>query len=284
MCLLPNTRSRFEEFASLRENARALSDQEKLVCAKAQPPSSVETHKQPWNPPWLRALEEFSTLEKTVKDKIKDLVERQQTFFNPNFLLEEEEAQLQKAIDSLTLEIRKLIKELERMALSDVNPRYAYKSDELMIHGNVKRYLCSRLKEVGQVFKNAQDLYVNLLKQRWRKKQRYMKFGSDETHEIVSQEERSIPLFEMGYSEEDIQELITEYKKNEKIDEEVKQIIDTLKEIHELFNSLNELVTEQGENLDRIDCSIKWASDYTLKGKESLKKAQECQRSHCALM
>ncbi|CCW66229.1 unnamed protein product [Phytomonas sp. Hart1] len=285
MCSLLNIRNRFEEFASIRSNVKTLRNQEGLACVKAQSPSPAEEPKQTWNPPWLRALEGFSALEKIVKDKMDTLVERQKSFFCPNFLSEEDETLLQNIIDTSALEVRKLLKELERFAICDVNLHCTYNSDELIIHSNVKRYLCSHLNHLVQDFKNAQEFYINKLRLRWHKKQRYMKFGSDEGHELVCQEEKSIPFFKMGYSEASIQELMKEYKKSEKIDEEVKHILNTLKEIHELFEDLNKLTTKQSEILDRIDYSIKCASTHTLNGKESLKKAQESQAgNYCAII
>lgn len=290
------TRDRLQEFSAFRKAARrqdAWMQQQQQhsqhLAATAPladdqiPTTSGETAPPVVPPPWVRALEHFGDLEATVSSRLDRLHHQQQDFFSPKFVSGEEEEELQHDLDVLAADVQKLLKELERMVLTGVRPADPNNADEAMAAKNVQRHLSTRLTRVMGSFRDGQQLFVDRLKARQAKVQKFRKVGTDEVHTQLEREEKVAQYLEQGYSQADISELLAEEARQQEISSEVQAILASITELHEMFKDLNTLVVEQGTVMDRIDYNIRQASDNTSKGIEQLKKAQEHQKK-CSAM
>jgi syntaxin 16 len=234
-------------------------------------------------PPWVRALEHFSDLEATVSSRIDRLHKQQHEFFSPKFVSAEEEEDMQHDLDVLAADVQKLLKELERMVLTGVRPADAENIDESMAAKNVQKHLSTRLTRIMGSYRDGQQLFVDQLKARQAKVQKFRKVGTDEVHSQLEREEKVAQFLEQGYTQADISELLAEEARQQEISSEVQSILASITELHEMFKDLHMLVVEQGTVLDRIDYNIRKASENTIKGIEQLKKAHEHQK-RCTAM
>lgn len=236
------------------------------------------------NSPWIRVLEEFSGLEQIIRDKVEKLADNQQEFLRPRFRSEDEELRLQESIKKQTEDVCALLKELERMVINGMAPRDPTHSEEVWIAANARKQLSARLRVLMQAFKSGQEYYGNQLKLRERQTQKYLKLDNEESYRFVEQESKAAAFMGLGFTEADIQELLLEEARNEKVSKEIKEILDGVQDLHSMFNDLHLLVVEQGTMLDRIDHNVQQAERDTSKALSELKKAQEHQESGCALM
>lgn len=280
----PEIRSRTDAFLKLRNSYRTSG---KAVGAPAE---AKETSPEPkarpgWLPPWIRALSEFTELEKIIKKKIDALAESQRDFFKPRFVSDEEEQGMQHKVEKQADEIQRLLRELDRMVQVSMVPQDKNNEEEQMISVNAKRLLSAELQKLIQAFKSGQEYYGNGLKSRERKLKKYTKIGTDAAYEEVKQEERVSRFMAMGYTDADIQELLLEEALEEDASTEIKAILDSVKELNEMFQDLHELVVEQGTMLDRIDYNLQQSLVHTTKAVKELKKAEEHQEaSTCTMM
>ena len=64
---------------------------------------------------------------------------------------------------------------------------------------------------------------------------------------------------------------------------EVQDIVQSIQELHEMFEDMRTLIVEQGTMLDRIDYNVEQARNFTAKGTQKLREAR-VQQSKCAIM
>ncbi|EPY37053.1 syntaxin 16 [Strigomonas culicis] len=185
---------------------------------------------------------------------------------------------MQSKVEKQADEIQKLLRELDRMVQVSMVPQDKNNEEEQMISVNAKKLLSVELQKLIQAFKLGQEYYGNGLKSREKKLKKYTKIGTDDAYEQVKQEERVSRFMAMGYTDADIQELLLEESLQEDVSSEIKAILDSVKELNEMFQDLHELVVEQGTMLDRIDYNLEQAHVHTTKGVKELKKAQDARK------
>ncbi|EAN78576.1 QA-SNARE protein putative [Trypanosoma equiperdum] len=276
-------RDRFPEFVCKRSALCGSGVQSLPYVSSIAVDSNVETVGC-GNPPWCRAVEGFSALERTVREKLKRLFERQYEFLQPKFVSDEEEENMKQGeIGKEAQEVQKLLKELERMVSGCDLHRRAPSEDERRVSCNVKRYLSLHLLELTQMFRGGQILFATKLKQREEKVNRYKLIGSPEAHRRMEQEDRITHYLEKGYTQTDIKELLLEDEREQRVGREISEIVESIKELHTVFESLNSLVVDQGSALDRIDVAIQQTRTSVADGVTMLKDARN-NSSSCTLM
>lgn len=284
----PFTRDRFAEFSALRHAARLqaiwLRETPAASGLTTSSPSENETPSQ-WLPMWIRTLHEFTELEQKIQNKVDALFEQQRLYFKPRFTSDNEEETLRQSIDQQASEIQRLLRELERMVLAGMKPADTLNDEEQRIVSNAQKLLSTRLKALIRSFKSCQELFGNHLKQRERKEKKFMQIGSEDTVQMIEQEERAARFMEMGYTDADIQELLLEEIRQDTVSKEIKEILDSIQELQGMFEDLNTLVVEQGTMLDRIDFNLQKTQEHVSKGLVELNKAKKKQEeSACCVM
>ncbi|CAD2217710.1 syntaxin 16 [Angomonas deanei] len=271
----PEMRSRFDEFKVFRAKYRPPVKEEETAGGPHESPARQS--------PWIRAVNDFGELEDIIDRKIDLLAAKQQDFFRPRFLSDEEEAALQDEMETKAVEVQKLLSELDRMVQVSMVPQDRQNMEEIMTSVNARKLLSTRLQALIQRLKSNQEFYGNRLRRRERKQKAFGKVGGDGAYEQIKQEERVAKFMSMGYTDSDIQELLLEETRQDQVSEEIKTILDNVQKLNQMFQDLNLLVTEQGTMLDRIDYNLSQSSQYVSNGVEQLKKAEEHQSS-CAVL
>lgn len=232
-------------------------------------------------PPWVRVLAHFDELEATVAAKMERLHAAQTEFFNPKFVSADEEEEQKNTLQGQQHDIQKLMKELERMVVSGIRAADPNNGDEVVAAANVQRLLSHRLATLATGFKDGQQWFADNLKRREAKVKRFNKLGSAETQEKLEREEKIAGYLELGYTQADIQELLVMDRQAEETSKEVRDIMSSIQEIHQMFADLKTLVDEQGTIIDRIDYNVEEAGKKISGGLKELQKARVEQKK-CA--
>lgn len=288
-------RNRTEEFTVLRMAARRqaqwLKNQAGATPDTDAPPAAGPSP-SPIAPPWVRVMSHCADLEQKIREKLETLHEQQQEVFQPKFTgfgdeFDENgkmsEDEFKHAVEIQAHDIQKLLKELERMVKCGVRPADPDNMDEAAAATNVQRHLSTRLTRILNTFKDGQQLYADRLKKRDERQNKFKHIGSGETHERLEREEKVANYLELGYTQADISELLLEEERQAQMSTEVQGIVQSIQELHEMFEDMRTLIVEQGTMLDRIDYNIERARNSTAKGIEQLKEAR-VQQSKCAIM
>jgi len=97
---------------------------------------------------------------------------------------------------------------------------------------------------------------------------------SEQSNEKDFQREEDMKRFQVLQTETDFNESLIRER-----EEGIKDIEKTVKEVHEIFVDLSNLVSEQGEMIDNIESNVETSVDQTSKGVEELRAASKYQRS-----
>ena len=284
-------RERTEEFMILR---RAAIKQQQWMGKPSTPPAEGDEDASASGggkeaadvpqPHWVGCLERCRDLEATIRSRIERLHTEQHKSFSHKFSMDEDEEKeaARKAIDKQSSEIAKLLKELERMVKTGVKPSAEANPDEQRAALGCQKHLVTNLNVLVNSFKDGQTLYAEQVKRHDAKAKKFQNLGTTEVQERLEREDRIAEYMEMGYSQVEIQELLTLDQQAQEQNNEVQAILASVKELHEMFTEMNDLIMEQGTVLDRIDYNLTSAVKKLDKGNEQLKKAREHQKK-CTL-
>ena len=276
-------RDRTQEFFILRDAAKrqlqwlgsgsavALTHSESV--ARSEPP-----------PSWVRSLESFTELERTINAKMELLVAAQRDVFQPRFSASSAGEELESQVVHYNEEIQRLLREVDRITQNVSQLRDSATAAEQHAAGNVRKHLSTRLANLLTSFRKAQSGYTNQMKQREDKKQRFKRVVTTDaqTYERLEREEKVTGFLAMGYSEAEVSELLFLESQKREQNEAISKILESVKEVHDMFADLRDMVIEQGTMLDRIDFNLEKSATSLNKGNEQLKEARE-QQKKCAV-
>lgn len=270
-------RDRFDDFVARRDAAHARYNQtDRVSAASSSQPLEIV-------PLWSALPSDFEESSQTLSTEIEQLSQLHRTFLMPKLRSEEEETQLRNEIDRKTNDVKSFLKKLEHILVVGTRMRSTYSEEETRIVRSIQAHLSSRFKQLAMDFKRTQEFFGTQLRRREQRSSKYKKIGSDAAYETIKQEEKTAHFLEMGFTEQDVQSLLVEEMRQEHTSKEVKEILDSIQEIHGMFEDIHLLVVDQGTMLDRIDYNIDMARISASKAQIELEKAREHQES-CATM
>ncbi|KAG5493558.1 hypothetical protein JIQ42_01930 [Leishmania sp. Namibia] len=234
-------------------------------------------------PLWSRLPSDFEENALALFRRIEQLRSMHLDFLKPKLRSKQEEDELRVLIDKQAAEIQTFLKMLEHAIIVGTQLKNTYSEEEVRVVKNVQTHLTLRLQDLALHFKSAQELFGTQLHRRELKSTKYMKIGSDAAYNAVQQEERTAHLLEMGFTEQDVQSLLIEEMQRDRTSKEIRDILDSIQEIHRMFEDLRTMVVDQGTMLDRIDYNVDKALVSASKAQIELEKARD-NSSGCIFM
>lgn len=234
-------------------------------------------------PLWSILPLDFEDSARTLSGMIAKLGELHRAFLKPKLRSDDDEKALRGEIDRMATDIRDFLKKLERVLVVGTQQKPNYSEEEARIVRNIQVQLSIRFKQLATEFKTAQEFFGTQLRRREQKSTKYMKIGSDAAYEVIKQEEKTAHFLEMGFTDQDVQSLLVEEMRQEQTSKEIKEILDSIQEIHSMFEDVHMIVVDQGTMLDRIDYNVDKALISASKAQIELEKAREHQQS-CTTM
>jgi len=155
---------------------------------------------------------------------------------------------------------------------------------------NVKRSLTTSLSEISTEFQFEQKNFLDKLTELKSKKKDLQKMYANEQADEFSKEEleriESIEqkFYEPNVSQEQVQELMIREREIIRRDKELREILNSIVELHDMFQQISSLIIEQGTMLDRIDHNIETTFETVKKGTENLRDAEKAQGMGCTMM
>ncbi|KAG2386818.1 hypothetical protein C9374_001853 [Naegleria lovaniensis] len=152
---------------------------------------------------------------------------------------------------------------------------------------NAKKSLFTSLSELSTDLQREQRSFLDKLTQLKSKKKELQKIHTTATVEEFSKEElERIEAIEQRYYEpnvtqEQVEELVRREREIIQRDRELREVLASIVELHELFQQISALIIEQGSLLDRIDHNIEITREHIVEGNENLIAAEKAQKCGC---
>ena len=96
-----------------------------------------------------------------------------------------------------------------------------------------------------------------------------------EPEERAKIEELEQKMYDPGFTEDQVRELIENEKDIMKRDKEIREIVKSIVELQDLFKEFGELVIQQGTLLDRIDYNLEQTIEYVETANEELQQTEQ---------
>ena len=273
-------RDRTEEFFVLRRAAR---QQQRWMrgetASPAAPGPATEPAEEVAVPSWAAVVGSFAELEKSVTTRMQRLFAAQRDVFTPKFgAAADTSEELQKDVEKLSDDVQRFLRELERLLATGVRVLDETSVDEARAASNVRKHLSTRLNGLVTAFRHGQQSYAKQLKKRDERVRQLRTFGDEEVHQRLETEEKVAGYLEMGYTQDDIKELLLMEDQALEMNAEVQKIMASINELNSMFKDLRDMVVEQGTVLDRIDYNIEQAHTKISAGVKELQGAREQQK------
>ena len=155
---------------------------------------------------------------------------------------------------------------------------------------NAKKHLFTTLSELSTELQKEQRSFLDKLTQLKSKRQELQRihnnqvveeFSKEELERIEALEQR---LYQPNVSQEQVEELIRREREVIQRDRELREILTSIVELHDLFQQISALIIEQGSLLDRIDHNIEITHHHIVEGNQNLRDAEKAQGCGCVMM
>ncbi|KAF0984682.1 hypothetical protein FDP41_000581 [Naegleria fowleri] len=179
---------------------------------------------------------------------------------------------------------KKLIDQFDKYALLAKKKR---RKQFKVVITNAKKSLFTSLSELSTDMQREQRSFLDKLTQLKSKKKELQRIHTTDTVEEFSKEElERIEAIEQRYYEpnvtqEQVEELVRREREIIQRDRELREVLASIVELHELFQQISALIIEQGSLLDRIDHNIEITREHIVEGNENLIEAEKAQKCGC---
>ena len=178
---------------------------------------------------------------------------------------EEQNNQLNKNISKIVYEITQKLQEGEQY-LRNFSKDSMENTTHNIIKKNMKQTILKKLTEFAKKFKLNQEIYL--------KKYKDFSGEDDPTYQINSSSQDN----NNANNTFDNFLMTTDFRKK---DSQLNILLNNVNDLAQIFKDMQNLVTEQGSILDRIDYNIDIASTNVTSGKKSIVKANQYHKNNC---
>jgi len=278
---MPPSRSHYDAFLFMRNNSiqrrRFANDQDGMyqddarVSLLRQDSPDTEAG-QPVAPPWASRVEGLNYQISRVERKVEELdILHKKHLSRPNF---DEEATEERSIQKITQETTSMFSTCQRQLKQLQMSSHECEGREGLILRNIVINLVNRLQEITGKFRVSQGEYLRKIKAREERSQQYFSsFQGEDDDDGLLVVEPSLS----GLTQQDIVMIDQNNKYLRKREEEISHIVESIQDLNSIFRDLAQMVSEQGEMVDRIDYNIENASIKVQSGLKELQLAEKYQ-------
>nr|XP_031543524.1 syntaxin-16 isoform X1 [Vicugna pacos] len=217
-------------------------------------------------PKWVDGVDEIQYDVGRIKQKMKELASLHDQHLNRPTL--DDSSEQEHAIEITTQEITQLFHRCQRavQALPSRARRACSEQEERLLR-NVVASLAQALQELSTGFRLAQSGYLKRMKNREERSQHFfatsvplMDDGDDNT------------LYDRGFTDDQLVLVEQNTLMVEEREREIRQIVQSISDLNEIFRDLGAMIVEQGTVLDRIDYHVEQSCIKTEDGLKQLHK------------
>ncbi|NXW05764.1 STX16 protein, partial [Fregetta grallaria] len=268
------TRRLTDAFLLLRNNAvqsrqllaeQLADDRMALVSGISLDPEAAIGVTKRLPPKWVDGADEIQYDIARVKQKMKELASLHDKHLNRPTL--DDSSEEERAIEITTQEITQLFHRCQRAVQVLQSRSRSCTEQEARVLRNVVSSLAQSLQDLSTNFRHAQSDYLKRMKNREERSKHFfdtsvplMDDGEDDT------------LYDRGFTDDQLALVEHNTLMVEEREREIRQIVQSISDLNEIFRDLGAMIVEQGTVLDRIDYNVEQSCMKTEEGLKQLHK------------
>ncbi|XP_029535821.1 syntaxin-16-like isoform X2 [Oncorhynchus nerka] len=257
---------------STRSNAALADDRMALVSGiRLDPEAAIGVTKR-LPPKWVDGVDEIQYDITRVQQKMKELAALHDKHMNRPTL--DDSSEEEHAIEITTQEITQMFHRCQRAVRGlQSHCGHCTEQEERLLR-NVVSSLAGSLQELSTNFRHTQSSYLKRMKNREERSKHFFDSGP------LMEEDEDIALYDRGFTGDQLVLVEQNTVMVEEREREVRQIVQSISDLNEIFRDLAGLVVEQGTVLDRIDFNVEQSCVKTEEGLKQLQKAEQYQKKN----
>ncbi|KAM9523304.1 syntaxin-16-like isoform 2-T2 [Salvelinus alpinus] len=260
-----STRSNAAELDELADDRMAL-----VSGIRLDPEAAIGVTKR-LPPKWVDGVDEIQYEITRVRQKMKELAALHDKHMNRPTL--DDSSEEEHAIEITTQEITQMFHRCQR-AVTGLQSRCGHCTEqEERLLRNVVSSLAGSLQELSTNFRHTQSSYLKRMKNREERSKHFFDSGP-------LMEDEDIALYDRGFTGDQLILVEQNTVMVEEREREVRQIVQSISDLNEIFRDLAGMVVEQGTVLDRIDFNVEQSCVKTEEGLKQLQKAEQYQKKN----
>ncbi|XP_029535837.1 syntaxin-16-like isoform X3 [Oncorhynchus nerka] len=223
-------------------------------------------------PKWVDGVDEIQYDITRVQQKMKELAALHDKHMNRPTL--DDSSEEEHAIEITTQEITQMFHRCQRAVRGlQSHCGHCTEQEERLLR-NVVSSLAGSLQELSTNFRHTQSSYLKRMKNREERSKHFFDSGP------LMEEDEDIALYDRGFTGDQLVLVEQNTVMVEEREREVRQIVQSISDLNEIFRDLAGLVVEQGTVLDRIDFNVEQSCVKTEEGLKQLQKAEQYQKKN----
>ncbi|XP_040315666.1 syntaxin-16 isoform X2 [Herpailurus yagouaroundi] len=219
-------------------------------------------------PKWVDGVDEIQYDVGRIKQKMKELASLHDQHLNRPTL--DDSSEQEHAIEITAQEITQLFHRCQRAVQAlPGRARRARSDQEERLLRNVVASLAQALQELSASFRRAQSGYLRRMKNREERSQHFF----DTAVPLVDDGDDNT-LYDRGFTDDQLVLVEQNTLMVEEREREIRQIVQSISDLNEIFRDLGAMIVEQGTVLDRIDYNVEQSCIKTKDGLKQLHKAE----------
>ncbi|XP_033823029.1 syntaxin-16 isoform X2 [Periophthalmus magnuspinnatus] len=264
--------STYDPRLSTRSNAAMADDRMALVSGISLDPEAAIGVTKKLPPKWIDGVDEIQYEISRVRQKMKELAVLHDKHMNRPTL--DDSSEEEHAIEITTQEITQMFHRCQR-AVTGLQTRCGHCTEqEERLLRNVVSSLAQSLQDLSTNFRHTQSGYLKRMKNREERSKHFFDSGP------LMEEDEDLAIYDRGFTEDQLMLVEQNSVMVQEREREIRNIVQSISDLNEIFRDLATMVVEQGTVLDRIDFNVEQACVKTEDGLKQLQKAEQYQKKN----